>query len=1191
MRRVVPFVLLAFCALAAAAQEQHPNLQRGFSADKVYQLGELDQVDLFNGSLKMTVPIGPRYPVNGTLSYGLTLIYNSQIWDLHPGTYMGFDEDAKGNTVYIEFPYVDAMPTNRANAGMGWLLSLGKIFEAGHWLYESPDGHDHDIGDLNKVGNVGYSRDSTYMRAKRTAETEVTLEFPDGAIHTFSRLPKHDWRLVKMADRFGNEVSVEYPNDADLWIIRDGHGREQKIYFKQMAYGWIDGTVYKNRMVDKVVLTSFGSHDPLEYKFVYEAAKVKNTCDSNAQLYTPKEYLNQPFLKRIELPDHSSFEFTYANSAGSPSNPQNCEQGALTRMNLPTGGSVRWTYKRYTLPTTDCYGNFYGLGQMPPGVATRTLYDENGLAGGRTTTYSQTLPARKKTPDCSGKEAYEWVGTVVDAPDHTKTIHYFTLWPFVTKSTDGYSVRERGMAYRRLPDGRRLASEFLGVCADTTCPSQRSTYVKWEFEGSDEPIERLQSFNHRQTLEDTEYPLDGGLKVHKFFTNYDGVGHFRGAIFESTIPGSVFRLESTNWDATTSEMLVDDDGKIIRDVVRPATNQPWILNTYSRKGATENGTSQGEEYCFDKSNGFLTRKRTFKDGNGAGPYDLLTLYSQAIGDSEQDNHGNVLREEYYGGDLQALDSASLVCDMPLPQSGPQLTILNGYQFGVLNSSKYKDSTINILNLTIDAKAGLPSAETDVSGITTTFDYDSMLRLQWEKPQSGHGPWRQYLVTNATSSAHAAADVISYSNGSTSNEITHQHIIYDAFGRVLRDLLRLPAVPGEDEQWSVRDVTYDVAGRKDTESSVELYDENAAPTDKTFYHYDPFGRVDSIRTPDGSVTTYDYKKGVSHAERVSQVATPTNEQDSVLVTEHYDAAGRLVGVDEAADGTKADTPKGGNVVTTYTYDVAGRLFSAKVGTQERKFEFDGLGFLLKEQHPENGETVYSDYDARGHAGKRTSGGTTVQSIYDSLERLRFLKEFPSGKLIKEFQYGDDNNGSDYRKGKMTKAVRRNELTSAGTIDVAESYEYRGPGGQASKRTTAIERITQNPDGSENRAPIQTFEYELTYDDHALPRTVFMPKCLLQGCTATSGLTAVTNVRSAGLLTDVLGFGSISYHPNGMVHTIQFQTPQKPVDKYDVRFGMPRPSKITFASCGDVKPYFLPGVSIAKTNALECALQHG
>ena len=90
--------------------QQAPGLEKGFSADKLYQFGDLDSVNTFNGNLTFRLPIGPTYPVNGGTSYALTLTYNSKVWDYEEvGT------------------YILAVPTRRSNAGLGWLLSLGRI--------------------------------------------------------------------------------------------------------------------------------------------------------------------------------------------------------------------------------------------------------------------------------------------------------------------------------------------------------------------------------------------------------------------------------------------------------------------------------------------------------------------------------------------------------------------------------------------------------------------------------------------------------------------------------------------------------------------------------------------------------------------------------------------------------------------------------------------------------------------------------------------------------------------------------------------------------------------------------------------------------------------------------------------------------------------------------------------------------
>src|SRR5258706_5105310 len=135
MKRLALALAAAVIACAALAQE-HPNLERGFAPDKIYQFGNLDQVNVFNGNMSLTIPLGNPYPVDGGLSYALSLTYNSKVWD--------FKE------VYrFAKPFQDALPNRRSNAGMGWLVSMGKLlspsttFNISDWAYESPDGAAH----------------------------------------------------------------------------------------------------------------------------------------------------------------------------------------------------------------------------------------------------------------------------------------------------------------------------------------------------------------------------------------------------------------------------------------------------------------------------------------------------------------------------------------------------------------------------------------------------------------------------------------------------------------------------------------------------------------------------------------------------------------------------------------------------------------------------------------------------------------------------------------------------------------------------------------------------------------------------------------------------------------------------------------------------------------------------------------
>ena len=79
--------LLLSAPVALAVLPGNPNEaeinSRGFDPSKIYGSFDIDHVDLFSGSLRITIPIGQQYPVNGGLSYGLSLVYNSSVFTYH----------------------------------------------------------------------------------------------------------------------------------------------------------------------------------------------------------------------------------------------------------------------------------------------------------------------------------------------------------------------------------------------------------------------------------------------------------------------------------------------------------------------------------------------------------------------------------------------------------------------------------------------------------------------------------------------------------------------------------------------------------------------------------------------------------------------------------------------------------------------------------------------------------------------------------------------------------------------------------------------------------------------------------------------------------------------------------------------------------------------------------------------------
>jgi hypothetical protein len=82
MKRTFCALLLTSTLSAATLLAQAPAtppLERGFHADSSFQMGDIDNIDLFRGSLELVIPIGNSYPVGGNLSYQLKLAYHSDV--------------------------------------------------------------------------------------------------------------------------------------------------------------------------------------------------------------------------------------------------------------------------------------------------------------------------------------------------------------------------------------------------------------------------------------------------------------------------------------------------------------------------------------------------------------------------------------------------------------------------------------------------------------------------------------------------------------------------------------------------------------------------------------------------------------------------------------------------------------------------------------------------------------------------------------------------------------------------------------------------------------------------------------------------------------------------------------------------------------------------------------------------------
>src|ERR1051325_7812734 len=109
MRTRTAVVLLLSAALTRGVMaDEAQDTARGLSMTGAAQMGDIESINLLNGSLMLHVPIAPSFQLNGGASYGIALVFTGQPWD--------FINPVGGRTAGRTRKTV---PNRRSNAGLG----------------------------------------------------------------------------------------------------------------------------------------------------------------------------------------------------------------------------------------------------------------------------------------------------------------------------------------------------------------------------------------------------------------------------------------------------------------------------------------------------------------------------------------------------------------------------------------------------------------------------------------------------------------------------------------------------------------------------------------------------------------------------------------------------------------------------------------------------------------------------------------------------------------------------------------------------------------------------------------------------------------------------------------------------------------------------------------------------------------
>jgi len=1158
MRRKLCTTLLVVASLAQGLARPseamtHPNLARGYSADRSFQPGLIDNVNLFNGGLNLAIPIGQAYPVSEALSYGLTLTYSSSVWD--------FTDYGAGG--------VDATASSLWNAGLGWRLSMGEVYEPSgtpanpsEWMYVGPDGASHIFYDaLHRDEDDGsgasnetfrYTRDGSYLRMSTMYNGSphwMKIEFPNGLAHVFSNdTDDVPWQVEWIEDRHGNKVTLEDANPLQ-WVITDSvSNRVHYINFESM--------VNLGKTVTSIDLEGFGGARAI-YTLTHDDQHRWESCKDTYD----RQRREFPLLASVELPDGSTYdqmEYVDVDQGA-------CQTDMIEKVRLPTKGSIEWAYQDVHFPDQG-----KGWRDGAQGVHTRSLIRADGSEEG-TTTYTSVYIDDNDPND--GEDLRE-VRTHVIAPTGECSRHFFATPKTLSKAP------HRGWEYG-LPFSWQFTSTKRGetlyrsvdVFEDnngTLCAGDRvqSTYLRFEHDklpaGTGEGDKDLwYATNRRVSAMRTTYPSsDPGFYTQEIRRDFDGLGHYRTV----TASGNHMSLVEedvvvTNYNRSQGTYTINENNGQSGGYVVLPYDEPWVLDIFDSVEAYSDSAS-GEtrsrrEFNFDTDAGVLLADRTLAAGVGeagdTGPiprsdHDILTYY-------EYDD-GNVVTVERFGGDLVAIDDGS---GWLKPSHAPGYREVRTYEFGAFATAKMDGVSFFSRDYGIDESTGMAERVSDSAGIEVFLTYDVMGRIEKSKPEAGHGAVSKYLYFSATDSSPAETIIREKSNDSTT-KLTERRVVFNDFGVPIQ---RRELLPGDT--WIEQAITYDAAGRPESASAW-----GNTPGPETTIERDALGRVVAVTPPEGAshAVTLNYI-GDRIVERTASIATSASGESWVTTTRRYDHRQRLRRVTEPSSSTEN--------TSSYSYDVVGRLrtiHSKDSGTEDlqyRIFEYDNRGFKTGERHvelgfsPVGGWVYYSNFDSLGNAGasKLKSESNPLRHLeytFDAAGRLVDVSDaLEGGRPVFEFSYDENVSGL----GKMTSATRHNYLDLPWSvlgeedIPVVEAYSYDGVNGAVSAKSTAI--------------GLHDYTFEQSFVHDALGNLISQsyPSCTAANCDGSNG--RVQNyVFSRGLAASVPGWiDSFGYESNGALSTIAHTNGVTEQILQDLlQLQRPREIKISNADTGSV-----------------------
>ncbi|MCE7957663.1 MAG: hypothetical protein DYH06_06945 [Acidobacteria bacterium ACB2] len=1207
----------------------------GFKPGGVYDTRGVDSVNVFSGDLNLAIPLGPEYPLSPGLTWQLKAYYTAKHWQME-------SYPAAGGESTCTYSNVLGTPT----LGTGWTLDLGHV---GDGAYRSPDGGRHyffttDDGLVTRDGTnlritavpgggskVWFPDGSAHVFTHRyrwprpvSGSSLDLIDYFPVRQEVWSQT--YRFALTEIIDRFGRTVlRVEYVAADDHpdafkvnWITLTPDTNPQRIEFtwdqQSIACGSTPAVVWPvlstitfptaaGSLTARFVRNPGGSGGPTCLpRRPRDNARLVPTC-----LFDQTDEAAVPILDEISLSgaDADPVRYRFHSRAGDWND--RLTSGLLDTVTVPTGGRISYSYGTTsglcTMGLTSNCGDPESddipsqepsAGHPEPGERMRSYLDSSPAVETR----AETDPVSPGSPTSTTQYRRKQFIKKTYSPDEIHEDRIARAVLVISPSGNGGNFATRYVFHvsyaeekpdqtvtgsgielvRRYYDGENVTgtpARSIVSCYEADEGTARCGY--WGFDGW--PNSYLLKYDVRQQKEVTWYgpnPTQGGdcsqsstpCEQLSRSAYSSAAREYEVATLTHTLPGPAISFwPGTRVWTTTWTPLADADHWMLKrksweKVSDPAGLAPNTVETLYGYSSTVPG--------------FLTSvSRT--DPRGDYGSTVTRVFTP-------DGYGNPETETLSGtGGVE----------------GTFVTLRTFSPTGLLSYTTRDGVGYRLFDVVRDATTGLVTLSRDPNpGLSTGFGYDTFGRLTISV---GSGEWpTRYCYSGYDGTANKAAYVVKRTSTSPPSwpgcKVTNDGVPtigsgpleafqYDGFGRLVREVRRLPNTLSTGSYLSVRQTRYDAAGHDSfvsewtpcltTSGSTDLASCFATETTlgTTRSDFDPFGRPRQVVAADGATTTISYQDGsVAHSDTLQTVTVHGVGPGSATTTTRRDALGRVVEVSEPAVGGSVAGTVYGYVVT----DKLAGLLQPDFGGQVRQFDWDVHGFLRNERHPEirdaRGENedrratlAYPGYDALGNALEKRVIWPAVSPDpkvthrtflydYDALGRLETLDV--DGKRYLENRYDGVGYTGQNPLGRLTQRIGFNfdKLGAASGI-VTESFDYGSASGRLAFKQTLLS------------TPALTADERWTYGwfgqlaSHAHPQLSSVGTRLNETYTYKSGFLTKTEASENGQAAQAV-VSSATYGPSGSLAS--YTTANGVVTTIEPDpWGRPRPRRISTA----------------------------